>query len=125
MPRTVAEQVAEAKKRIENLSTDQVEAEIASGATVIDIREQSELDATGMIPGAVHVPRGLLEWSADDSTSYHNPALRKDGRLILHCAGGGRSALAVETLKEMGYTNVAHLETGFNGWAADGKPVQK
>jgi rhodanese-related sulfurtransferase len=125
MGKTVAEQVAAAKSRIENLSASQVEAEIAHGATVVDIREQNELDNTGIIPGAIHIPRGMLEWSADDTTTYHNPALTKDGRLIVHCAGGGRSALAVETLKEMGYSNVAHLESGINGWIAEGKPVDK
>lgn len=125
MARTVAQQVAEAKARIENLSVEQLEAEIANGATVVDIREQNELNATGFIPGSVHVPRGMLEWAADDSSSYYNPALKKDDRVVVHCAGGGRSALAVETLTSMGYTNVAHLEPGINGWIAAGKPIGK
>ena len=125
MAKTVAELVADAKSRIENLTTDQVEAEMVNGAVIIDIREPNERAATGAIAGSVAVPRGMLEWAADSSGSYHNPALQTDSRLILHCAGGGRSALAVETLKEMGFTNVAHLDTGINGWIADGKPVEQ
>lgn len=117
--------VSESKSRIENLTTDQVEAEIAAGAVVVDIREPGERATTGAIPGSVAVPRGMLEWAADSTSSYHNPALQTCSRLILHCAGGGRSALAVETLKEMGFTNIAHLDTGMTGWIADGKPVQR
>jgi rhodanese-related sulfurtransferase len=124
MTKSAAELVAEAKAQIENLDPDAVEAELASGDVVlVDIRDAEELAEAGRIPGSVHVPRGMLEFRADPSTPYHQPPLDPSARVILHCAGGGRSALAAVTLKEMGYENVAHLDGGFNAWKEAGKPV--
>lgn len=117
--------VGEAKAGIENLSPDQVEAELARGdAVLVDLREADERAQNGVIPGAVHVTRGMLEFRADASTPYHHPELRPDRRVILHCASGGRSALGVKTLKEMGYANVAHLDGGIGAWKEQGKPVE-
>lgn len=124
MAKTAAQLVAEAKASIDNLTPDQVAAEMDGGEVVIvDIREPEER-AGGYIPGSLAAPRGLLEFSADPTSSYHIPGLEPGRRVILHCAGGGRSALAVKTLQEMGYENVAHLDGGFNGWKAAGKPVE-
>lgn len=125
MPKSVAEQVAAAKARIENLSPEQVDQELRQGATLIDLREPEELRATGTIPGSVAAPRGMLEFYADPASSYHRPELDPSRRIILTCAGGGRSALAAVTLQEMGYDNVAHLESGVNGWIAEGRPVER
>src|SRR5690606_33822857 len=103
----------EAKAGIENLTPDQVQAEMAAGhATIVDIRDAPEL-ADGAIPGAVHASRGLLEFYADPSSPYHKPEFSPDSRVILYCASGGRSALAVHTLQALGYSNVAHLDGGF------------
>lgn len=115
----------EAKREIENLSIEQVKAEVAGGDDVllVDIRELQELVDLGAVPGAKHVPRGMLEFWADPSIDYYRDFFRPERRTILYCAGGGRSALAAKALKEMGYTNVAHLEAGFNGWKAAGEPV--
>ena len=125
MARTAAELVTEAKGRIENLTPDQVHAEIESGdAVLIDIREANELEQNGKIPGAIHAPRGMLEFYADPSTPYHRPEFDKDKRLILQCASGGRSALAADTLQNMGYSRVAHLDGGLNTWKESGKPVE-
>jgi rhodanese-related sulfurtransferase len=115
--------VAEAKARIENLDVERVAEEIASGALVVDVREAEELEASGRIPGSVHVPRGMLEFRASPSTPYHQEAFSPDRRIILHCASGGRSALAAATLQEMGYANVAHLDGGFTAWVESGRPV--
>ena len=123
MPKSAAELVAEAKQRVENLTPDDVERELAEGAVVVDLRESEEL-AGGRIPGAVHVPRGMLEFRADPTSPYHDAALDPSARVILHCAAGGRSALAAATLKEMGYDNVAHLDGGFGAWQSAGKPVE-
>jgi rhodanese-related sulfurtransferase len=125
MPKSVAEQVAAAKARIENLSPEQVDQELRQGATLIDLREPEELRATGTIPGSVAAPRGMLEFYADPASSYHRPEFDPSRRVILTCAGGGRSALAAVTLQEMGYDNVAHLESGVNGWIAEGRPVER
>ena len=105
--------VKEAKQQIENLTPDQVQQELSNGnATLIDIRESEELKQNGKIAGAVHAPRGMLEFYADSSLPYHRPEFDKSKRIILHCASGGRSALAAATLKQMGYEKVAHLDGG-------------
>lgn len=121
--KTAAQLVQDAKSSIENLTPDQVQAEIATGnATIVDIRDAPEL-ANGTIPGAIHASRGMLEFYADPSSPYYKAELSPDNRIILHCASGGRSALAVHTLRELGYKNVAHLDGGFKAWQAAGKPV--
>ncbi len=125
MTKSASELVAEAKQRIENLNPDAVEAEVASGgAIIVDIREAEELGDAGRIPGSVHVPRGMLEFRADTTSPYHQPPLDPSARVILHCASGGRSALAAATLKDMGYENVAHLDGGVNAWKEAGKAVE-
>ena len=106
--------VADAKAGIENLAPAQVAAELRRpNVVVVDLREREELIREGIIEGAVHVPRGLLKIVADPASAYHNPKLKPDARVILHCASGGRSALAARTLKEMAYRSVAHLDGGF------------
>jgi len=116
--------VKEAKQQIENLTPEQVKDELSKGnATLIDIRESEELKENGQIPGSVHAPRGMLEFYADPSQPYHKAAFDPEKRIILHCAGGGRSALAVQTLKQMGYQNVAHLDGGIKAWKEAGMPV--
>ncbi|MGX5820100.1 rhodanese-like domain-containing protein [Chitinophaga lutea] len=113
--------VKDAKADIENLTPEQVNQELSSGnATLIDLRESEELKESGKIPGSVHAPRGMLEFYADGSLPYHKPEFDKNKRLILHCAGGGRSALAVQTLRQMGYENVAHLDGGIKAWKEAG-----
>ena len=123
--RTVAQLIQDAKGDIENLTVDQVEDEIANGrAVLVDIRDADEL-ANGTIPGAVHASRGMLEFHADPTSSYYKPELDPSKRTILHCASGGRSALAVKTLQQMGYKDIAHLDGGFKAWEAAGKPTNK
>ncbi len=118
--------VAEAKAQIENLTPQQVADEAEhSGALIVDVRDGEERQKDGGLPGSVHVPRGMLEFRADPTSPYHNTAFDPQKRVILHCASGGRSSLAAKTLKEMGYTNVAHLEGGFNAWKEQGLPVEK
>ena len=116
--------VDEAKTRIENLTVDQVAAELEAGtAVVLDIRDIRELLEKGSIPGAVHTPRGMLEFWVDPDTEYYRDMFSPDKRYILFCAGGGRSALSADTMRSQGYPNVAHLEAGFTGWVAAGRPV--
>lgn len=124
--KSATEMVREAKAQIENLNPQQVNEEISKGnATLIDIREAEELKQNGSIPGSVHAPRGMLEFYADDSLPYHKPEFDKNKRIILHCASGGRSALAASTLKQMGYENVAHLDGGIKAWKESGLPVSE
>jgi len=122
---SATDMVKAAKKGIENLTPQQAMQEISQGnVTVIDIREPGELTQNGKIAGSINAPRGMLEFYADPTLPYHKPEFNKEKRLILYCASSGRSALAVKTLKEMGYTNVAHIDGGFKAWVADGLPVQ-
>jgi rhodanese-related sulfurtransferase len=125
MKKAAADMVAEAKARIQNLDPDTVEREVSDGgAVLVDIRDAPELDADGRIPGAVHIPRGMLEFRADTTSPYHQAPLDPSARVILHCASGGRSALAAQTLQEMGYGDVAHLDGGIQAWKAAGKPTE-
>ncbi len=122
---TAAQLVAEAKSRTENLTPDDVAREMAAGgAVLIDLREPAERAQHGTIPGAIHAPRGMLEFYADPASSYHRPEFDPDQRTILHCASGGRSALAADTLRSLGYHNVAHLEGGLTAWKATEHPVE-
>jgi len=123
--RTAAEMVADAKQKVENLSVEDAARELESGAALlVDIREPGERLKRGAIAGAMHVPRGMLEFWADPTSRYHRKQLRPDRRIILYCAGGGRSALAAATLQDMGYERVAHLEAGLRGWKEAGRPVE-
>lgn len=123
--KTASQLVQDAKSAIENLTPDQVAAEVAAGrALLVDVRDAPERSANGSIPGAVHASRGMLEFHADPSSPYHKPEFDPGKRVILHCASGGRSALAAQTLKTMGYADVAHLDGGFKAWQAAGKPVE-
>ncbi|GAB3690328.1 rhodanese-like domain-containing protein [Spirosoma flavus] len=117
--------VKEAKQQVENLTPEQVQQEMQNGnANLIDIREPDELKQTGKISGSTNAPRGMLEFYADESLPYHKPEFDKNKRIILHCASGGRSALAAATLKQMGYTNVAHMDGGMKAWKEAGFPTE-
>lgn len=122
---SASQMVAQAKAHIENLSPDQVAAELHAGsATLIDIREEIER-TDGCLAVAHYAPRGMLEFYADPSSPYHREEFDPDRRIILVCASGGRSALATETLRQMGYQDVAHLDGGLNAWIAQGLPVER
>jgi len=122
--KTATDLVKEAKQKVENLSPQQVQDELSKGnVNLIDIRESDELTQNGKIPSSVHAPRGMLEFYADSNLPYYRPEFDKNKRIILHCASGGRSALAAQTLKEMGYQNVAHLDGGLKAWKEAGMPV--
>ena len=123
---TAAGLVAEAKARVQNLSPAQVQAELdRGGVALIDVRESNELVENGFIPGAVHAPRGMLEFYADPTSPYYRAEFDPNRRIILTCASGGRSALAADRLQQMGYRNVAHLDGGLRAWKERGLPVGK
>jgi rhodanese-related sulfurtransferase len=120
----VKDMVMEAKAAITSLSTDTAAAEIAAGSAVfVDIRDPRELEREGRLPGAIHAPRGMLEFWVDPASPYHKDSLATDKRLILVCAGSWRSALATKTLQDMGMDNVAEMEGGFSAWKAEGRPI--
>lgn len=122
---TAAEMVATARSRVQALSAAQVAEEIAGGgALLVDLREPDERMSEGAIPGAVHAPRGMLEFYADPTSPYHRPEFDPDGRVILYSASDGRSALAADTLRQLGYARVALLDGGFKAWKEPGQPVE-
>lgn len=105
---------AEASRQIETLSgEDAVKLGGDPNVVFVDVREGEELDKSGKLKGAVHVPRGFLEFQADPGSPTHKPELGGGKRLVLYCASGNRSALAAKTLKELGVSNVAHVAGGF------------
>ena len=122
----VSELVARAKARITTLPPDQARAMADAGeALLVDIRDIRELQREGRVPGALHAPRGMLEFWADPESPYHKEAFDTEKTLILFCAGAMRSALATQTLQDMGMTNVAEMDEGFGGWKARGLPVEE
>jgi rhodanese-related sulfurtransferase len=117
--------VADARARIENLTPAQLSNELAHHEIVlVDLREHPEREREGIIPAAVHVPRGLLEFCADQTLAAHQEELDPARRIVLYCAVGGRSALAARTLGTMGYPDVAHLDGGFEAWRSAGGAVE-
>ena len=94
------------------------------GALIVDVRDGTEVAASGKIKGAIAIARGSLESRADPDSPTHHPEMRKDRPIILHCAGGGRAALAGKTLVDLGFKDVRNLG-GFKDWVAYGGPVEK
>jgi rhodanese-related sulfurtransferase len=89
----------------------------------VDVRDVRELEREGVIPGAVHAPRGMLEFWVDPESPYHRAVFAEDREFVLFCAAGWRSALAAKTLQDMGLSRVAHIEGGYTAWKAAGAPV--
>jgi len=111
--------VAEAKKKITEISpTDAAAKTKSSDAVIVDVREKDEFDESH-IPDAVHMSRGMLELEIEDKFPDRNT------EIICHCGGGGRSALAADTLQKMGYKNVRSMAGGFKAWKAVGLPTSK
>jgi rhodanese-related sulfurtransferase len=124
MPTTAKQLVDAANAMVPKISGKEAQEMVAQGAVLVDIRDSAELAATGKAAGAVHIPRGSLEFKADLSSPTAEKALAHDKPVILHCASGGRAALAGKLLKEMGYQKVYNLG-GFKDWAEAGGKVEK
>ena len=107
--------VSEAMNEIKTINADQAYEMVKdNNCNLIDVREANELDATGRVDGASHIPRGMLEVYLDpNSPVFQNGQLDQNKEFVLFCAGGVRSALAVKSLKEMGYKKISHIEGGF------------
>lgn len=109
-----------AKREIKLLELGEVREKLNMGEamTLIDCREPAEYEK-GRLPKAVFIPRGILEMTMERHFKD------RDKPIVIYCAGGGRSAVAAHALKKMGYTNVASMEGGFEGWKHFGFPVEK
>ena len=109
--------LADANAMINTVSVQDLDYLLEDDETVlVDVRETVERENDGVIPGSVHVPRGLLEFQADPESPSYNAALDPEVRLVLYCGTGGRSALAAKTLLEMGFSDVSSLAGGYAAW---------
>jgi rhodanese-related sulfurtransferase len=109
--------VEEAKKKVTEISPRDAANKIETGAAVlIDVREKDEWNQAH-IPKAIHLSRGRLEGEIEEKVADPNAGI------IVHCGGGGRSALAAETLQRMGYKNVMSLSGGLKAWKGAGLPT--
>jgi rhodanese-related sulfurtransferase len=118
------ELIAQAMAEIETVSLENAQTLLGDPDTVfVDIRDVRELEREGMIPNALHAPRGMLEFWVDPESPYFKPVFGEGKRLILYCASAWRSALATETLQKMGLPRVAQLEGGFSAWKQANLPT--
>ncbi len=124
MPTTAKQLVEAANAVVPKITGAQAQEMAANGAVIVDLRDSAELTATGKAAGAVHIPRGSLEFKADLSSPTAEKSLAFDKPVILHCASGGRAALAGKLLKDMGYEKVYNLG-GFKDWVEAGGKVEK
>jgi rhodanese-related sulfurtransferase len=126
MSLTVRDLIAAARTRIREVQPDELLELQQFGCPIVDVREPDEF-AEGHIPGAVNIPRGLLEFEVDGhpAVNYHTAeALSHRARpVVLYCLSGGRSALAAEALLRLGFVNPMSLDHGILGWADAGHPV--
>jgi rhodanese-related sulfurtransferase len=121
----VKEMVAAANAVVPKISPDEAKRLVAEkNALVVDVRDGTEVQASGKVKGAVNVSRGMLEFRADPDSPYHDKAFSKDRPVILYCASGGRSALSGKLLKDFGYGEVHNLGA-FKDWAEGGGEVEK
>ncbi|SDB37628.1 rhodanese-like domain-containing protein [Belnapia rosea] len=124
MTTTVKEMVAAANAAVPRISPAEAQALHAKGEAVfIDLREPAEIAASGKVPGALPIPRGLLEFRVDPESPARDPALGKP-TVITYCASGGRAALAGQMMKQLGYGDVRNLG-GFKDWVENGGAVEK
>jgi rhodanese-related sulfurtransferase len=125
MATNVKELMAAANAVVPKVTPDEARKLVAErNALVVDVRDTTEIQAGGKVKGALHVPRGMLEFRADPESPYHDKSFSKDRTIILYCASGGRSALSGKTLKDLGYDQVYNLGA-FKDWAESGGAIEK
>jgi rhodanese-related sulfurtransferase len=125
MPSSVKDMLAAANAVVPTISVAEAQALIDKGnVLVVDVRDGTEVAASGKVPGALNVSRGLLEFKADPESPYYDKAFSKDKTVVLYCASGGRSALAGKLLQDFGYKDVRNLG-GFKDWVEGGGKVEK
>jgi rhodanese-related sulfurtransferase len=125
MPKTLKEMLEAAHAEVPKISPAEAKEMIAEGDTlVVDLRDGTEVAASGKVKGAVNHSRGVLEFRADPDSPSFDKHFDRSKNVIVYCAAGGRAALAGKLLKEMGYSKVYNLG-GFKDWAEAGGEVEK
>ncbi|WP_370275964.1 rhodanese-like domain-containing protein [Roseovarius indicus] len=120
----VKDMVAEANDLVAHApAADYLEQHGTEGVTFVDLRDPRELEREGMIPGAFHCPRGMLDFWIDPESPYAKEKFQSGDSFVFYCASGWRSALSARTAQEMGLRNVSHIDDGFSGWKKAGGPV--
>jgi rhodanese-related sulfurtransferase len=116
--------IAEAEQRSTGITIEEAQKRMGEAKTVfVDLRDVRELEREGMIPGAFHAPRGMLEFWVDPESPYYKPVFTDDKTFILYCQADWRGTLAAAALGDMGMTNVLHLQGGFGEWRKAGGPT--
>ncbi len=126
LKKNVAEMIRDARGRIEEIETADLIAMMGNESVVIvDIRDPKERQRSGVIPGSIHAPRSMVEFVVDPESPAFKHVFGQEGKkYVFHCASGGRSALTVATLQDMGF-DASHLREGFNTWEKHGGPVER
>jgi rhodanese-related sulfurtransferase len=123
--KTVQAMLAEADAAVPRISPEEAKGLVGrTDVLFLDVREPTEVAASGKVRGALAVPRGLVEFRADPASPMHDTAFDRSKTVVAYCASGGRSALVGKTLKDMGYANVRNLG-GFKGWLDAGGEIDK
>ncbi len=123
--KTVQTMLAEADAAVPRISPDEAKKLVGRADVLfLDVREPAEVAASGKVPGAIAIPRGLIEFRADPASAAYDKNFDPSKTVVAYCASGGRSALVAKTLKDMGYANVRNLG-GFKGWVDAGGSVEK
>lgn len=123
--RHIKDMIEEANAEVETIDLDTAKAMLGrEDVQFIDIRDVRELKSTGRIPGARHVPRGMLEFWIDPESPYHKDFFDADCTYVFYCASAWRSALATKAARDMGLAPVCHLAGGFNAWKDSGAEVE-
>jgi rhodanese-related sulfurtransferase len=125
MTTSVKQMMEAANAAVPKVTPAKAKEMIAKGDTlVVDVRDGTEVAASGKVAGAVHISRGLLEFKADPEAPTHDKNFTKDKNIVLYCGSGGRAALAGKLLKDLGYEKVFNMG-GFKDWADSGGPIDK
>ncbi|PVH29160.1 rhodanese-like domain-containing protein [Pararhodobacter oceanensis] len=127
----VKDMVAEANTQVRHAPAAELHGMLGQeGVTFVDLRDPRELEREGMIPGAFHCPRGMLEFWIDPESPYAKERFQSGDTLVFYCASGWRSALSAKVAQDMGLAKVMHISDGFSGWRESGgavgeRPVRK
>ena len=123
---TINDLLAGARRGLERLDPTAACQAIRSGATLIDIRAEAQIAADGVVPGALVVPRNVLEWRMDPASGHRHPrAPGLEDQVILMCDEGDQSSLAAATLQRLGFARATDLDGGFQAWRGAGLPVER
>ncbi|RED13997.1 rhodanese-like domain-containing protein [Pontivivens insulae] len=126
MIKPVSQMVDEANAIVDHMPAAQAKSLLGKeDVTFVDLRDVRELKREGRIPGAMHCPRGMLEFWLDPASPYAKPEFQSGGTFVFFCAMGWRSALSAKTAHDMGLDGVMHIEDGFKGWVEADGPVER